>query len=108
MAIFDLKDGKVLKIDYDTERVSMGCPTCGYGSRYISWVIFSLTNYTVKTAQDSGEKFSDLDLIKLFGDASNNMTQNDFIKHIIDYMDDFGGFNVTIIKNDFDGVCNDQ
>lgn len=106
--VFDLKDGSVLKIDYNSERTTMGCPTCGYGAKYIDWIILELTHYTIKYATDNSEgKLSDFDLIQLFGDVSNDMTEFEFLHHVIDYMNDFEEFTVSIVKNDFDGVTHD-
>lgn len=105
--VFDLKDGSVLKIDYNSERTTMGCPTCGYGAKYIDWIILELTHYTIKYATDNSEgKLSDFDLIQLFWDV-NDMTEFEFLHHVIDYMNDFEEFTISITKNDFEGVTHD-
>ena len=106
--VFDLKDGSVLKINYNSEQVTMGCPTCGYGAKYIDWIILELTHYTIKYATDNSEgKLSDFDLIQLFADISNDTTEFEFLNHVIDYMNDFEGFTISITKNDFDGIVHD-
>ena len=106
--VFDLKDGSVVKIYYNSEQITMGCPTCGYGAKYIDWIIIELTNYTIKYATDNSEgKLSDFDLIQLFGDISHDMTEFEFVHHVIDYMNDFEEFTISITKNDFDGVTHD-
>ena len=106
--VFDLKDGSVLKIDYNSERTTVGCHTCGCGAKYIDWIILELTHYTIKYATDNGDgRLSDFDLIQLFGDVSNDMTEFEFLHHVIDYMNDFEEFTISITKNDFDGVTHD-
>lgn len=107
--IMNLKDGQILKISYNKDQVTGGCPTCGYGAKYISWAIIEMTNYVVKLSNDNfnvdGDKgLSDLDLIKLFLDVTKEFTQKDFISHVINYVDEFEGFQINITKNEYDGI----
>lgn len=106
--VFDLKDGSVLKIEYNSEQTTLGCSTCGYGAKYIDWITLELTHYTIKYATDNSKvKLSESDFIQLFGYVSNKMTEIEFLHHIIDYMNDFEEFTVSITKNDFEGVTHD-
>ena len=107
--IMNLKDGQILKISYNKDQVTRGCPTCGYGAKYISWAIIKMTNYVVKFSDDSfnvdGDKgFSDFDLIMLFADITKEFTQKDFIFHVINYVNEFEGFLINITKNEYDGT----
>lgn len=41
-------DGGIVDIETDEDCLSRGCPTCGYGSEYLSEITVFLTKYKVK------------------------------------------------------------
>lgn len=47
--LIKLTDGGIINIDTD-ERSHAGCPTCDYGSEYISEMTIYMTKYTIKAS----------------------------------------------------------
>lgn len=80
--LMKLKDGEILSVDYQSESYP-GCPTCDYGSQYISDFDVKLTNYRIRIKASQMYEFviSEGDLMKLFlqnAEEIHNMTQESF------------------------------
>lgn len=84
--LMKLKDGYIKSVDYETQHYA-GCPTCDYGSAYISDIKIGLKNFDIKIYSEQMYDFAITEemLMKLLlhnSEAIHNMTEEEFCEYI--------------------------
>lgn len=84
--LLELVDGKLINIKSDIWCENSGCPTCAYGSEYITQLDVILTSYTMSMSINKMYEYAFVtidDILKIILRnicAINSMTQLEFIK----------------------------
>lgn len=91
--LMKLKDGYIKSVDYETQSYA-GCPTCDYGSVYISDIEIGLKNFKIKICSEQMYDFAITEgmLMKLLlhdSEAIHNMTEKEFSEYIRDWAKKF-------------------
>lgn len=84
--LMKLKDSYIKSVDYETQHYA-GCPTCDYGSVYISDIEIGLKNFDIKIYSEQMYDFAITEgmLMKLLlnnSEAIHNMTEEEFCGYI--------------------------
>lgn len=83
--LLELVDGKLINIKSDIWCENSGCPTCAYGSEYITQIDVILTSYTMSMSINKMYEYAFVtidDILKIILRnicAINSMTQLEFI-----------------------------
>lgn len=75
---------QLVKYNDDSYCNSLGCPTCNYGSEYVTEVEIITTHYEISITfnQMYSYAFSTADAIRLFAIDLRSMTEDEFIAHV--------------------------
>lgn len=89
--LMPLKDSAILNVNYDTEYYA-GCPTCDYGSSYITNIVIELVNRNIKINSEQMYNYGITEgmLMKLLlqnATRIHNMTEEEFCNYVIDWAD---------------------
>lgn len=94
------KDGNELVRYSDDSYTSPGCPTCGYGTEYISEIQITTTHNQIEMnfSNEDGYAFTVADAIRMLAFDLKKVTESEFIDYVKEFAKEYEGLTEFKVK----------